>query len=184
MKSLGGGHFITLSWVETLMHPLKCHKWLVTMWAAGFAVCILDPLLCPHVLIVHPPPPGYPLLLPVEMMDNQLASGAFWLMYSKNLMLLAWIQSILWWHAENTEWEAFPCTDQSVLQKALNLCAVSVCFSAWVSFLQLDTKNRFELNVKCIHNTAYSFVLFFLFCFLGNFRKKYENQNDLKIIEM
>lgn len=64
----------------------------------------------------------------------------------KKLMLLAWVQSILPWHAEKTDWEAFPCADQSVLQTALNLQITEV-LSMFVllpgaSFLQLYTKKQ------------------------------------------
>lgn len=45
-------------------------------------------------------------------------------------------------HTENTDWEAFPCTDQSVLQISLNPKIIEVL--SGVSLLQFCTKHKLK----------------------------------------
>lgn len=63
-----------------------------------------------------------PLSFYICQHDWQTVSNWGQLIYVfENWMFLTVVQSILLWHAENTDWEAFLYSDQSVLQTALNL---------------------------------------------------------------
>lgn len=131
-------------WKEALTNPLRSHRRLVMVWAAGFAIRLF---LILFYRLNHCSFTTWLSSSTVCPDDWQEVSEWNRLNYvCKKLMLLAWVQSIPSWHAENTEGEAFPCADQSVPRTALNLQITEVLsmfvLLPGVSFLQLYSKKQ------------------------------------------